>query len=141
MNIFILEDDGSCKALIDWIKNLGDEVMHVKNIEDMAYYLEYEEGYKDYDKYIIDASLPAASVLHPDETEEEYNGTLNGIDYMLENFPKLGIELHDERVAVLTAFAGSIEGHLKSKQTACCFSIIDKNDNKLKNRLQEFLQS
>ena len=44
MNIFILEDDGSCKALIDWIKNLGDEVMHVKNIEDMAYYLEYRSG-------------------------------------------------------------------------------------------------
>lgn len=141
MKIFVLEDDGNCKALIDWIKDLADEVMHVKNIEDMAYYLEYEEGYEDYEKFIIDASLPAASVLHLDGTEEEYNGALNGIDYMLDNFPRLGIELHDKRVAVLTAFAGSIEGHLKSKQRECCFSIIDKNDNQLKKRLQDFLQS
>lgn len=141
MRIFILEDDGNCKAFIDWIKEQGDEVLHVKNIEDMAYYLEYEEGYKDYDKFVIDASLPAASVLHLDGAEEEYNGALNGIDYMLENFPRLGIELHGRRVVVLTAFAGTIEGHLKSKQMECCFSVIDKNDSQLKSRLQEFLQS
>ena len=141
MKIFILEDDGNCSGVIEWLMNRGDTVKVVKRLEDLAYYLEYEEQYRDYDKFIMDASLPSATILHMDGTEEKYVGALNGIDYILDNFPNLGIELLADRVVILTAFAQQTEKYLRSKQVSCAVGIIDKNDNDLKKLLQNFLES
>lgn len=139
MKIFILEDDSSCSAVIEWLKDRSDKVKLAKNIEDAAYFLEYEDEYKNYDKFIMDASLPGATILHLDGTEKKYNGALNGIDFMLDNFLELGIELKANKVAILTAFAPHVKSYLNSKKEQYTIKIIDKNDNHLKNRLQEFL--
>lgn len=141
MKIFILEDDSDCSDIIDWVKNKKDIVKVAKNIEDMAYYLEYEEEYRIYDKFIMDASLPGAQILHMNGGESEYNGILNGIDYMLDNFPKLGIELRKEKVAILTAFANKASAYLNLKLQGNTINIIDKNDNQLKTHLKDFLKS
>ena len=141
VNIFILEDDSSCSGVIEWLRKKGDIVKVVKKLEDLSYYLEYEEQYRKYDKFIMDASLPGATILHIDGTEKKYVGALNGIDYILDNFPNLGIEPLADRVAILTAFAQQTEKYLRSKQVSRTVSIIDKNDNDLKNLLQNFLES
>ena len=141
MKIFILEDDSNCSGVIEWLKNGGETVKVVKRLEDLAYFLEYEEQYRDYDKFIMDASLPSAMILHMNGTEEKYVGALNGIDYILDNFPNLGIELLADRVVILTAFAQQTEKYFRSKQVSCAVSIIDKNDNDLKNLLKNFLES
>ena len=141
MKIFILEDDSNCEGVIDWLKGNHDVVKVVKNIEDAAYYLEYEGEYREYDKFIMDASLPGAVILHLDGTETKYNGALNGIDYMLDIFPNLGIELQANKVAILTAFAAYVKEYLGFKIEADSIRIIDKNDNRLKNNLQKFLEA
>ena len=51
MKILILEDNGNCSGVIEWLKNRSDTVKVVKRLEDLAYYLEYEEQYRDYDKF------------------------------------------------------------------------------------------
>lgn len=141
MRIFILEDDSSCSGIIEWFKRRRNEVKLASNIEDMAYYLEYEEEYRKYDKFILDASLPGAVILHLNGEEAEYNGALNGIDYMLDNFSELGIELREDRVVILTAFANKVGVYLDTKLPGHSIRIIDKNDNQLKKHLREFLDS
>ncbi len=141
MNIFILEDDSNCSGVIEWLKRKSDEVKVATNIEDMAYYLEYEEKYRKYDKFIMDASLKGAVILHLNGEEAEYNGALNGIDYMLDNFSELGIELREDKVAILTAFANKVNVYLESKCHSNSLKVIDKNDNQLKKQLRDFLNA
>lgn len=141
MRIFILEDDSDCSKVIEWIKSRNDEVKVAKNMEDMAYFLEYEEEYRQYDKFVMDASLPGATILHLDGEEAEYDGALNGIDYMLDNFSEMGIELRKDRVAILTAFANKVHAYLEAKGYSHSIKIIDKNDNQLKTQLKNFLKS
>ena len=139
MKIFVLEDDYNCKDVINWLRNKSDTIQIVDTIEDAFYYLIYEENYRDYDKYILDASLPGASVCYPDGAEKEYNGSVNGIDFVVDNFEKAGIDLN--RIAVLTAFAAQAADYLKLKKYYNRIKIINKNDGDLTKRLQEFLDS
>lgn len=139
MKIFVLEDDYNCKDVINWLRNKSDTIQIVDTIEDAFYYLIYEEIYRDYDKYILDASLPGASVCYPDGAEKEYNGALNGIDFVVDNFEKAGIDLN--KIAVLTAFAVQAADYLKLKEYYNRIKIINKNDGDLTKRLQEFLDS
>lgn len=139
MKIFVLEDDYNCKDVINWLRNKSDTIQIVDTIEDAFYYLIYEEIYRDYDKYILDASLPGAAVCYPDGAEKEYNGALNGIDFVVDNFEKAGIDLN--RIAVLTAFAVQAADYLKLKEYYNRIKIINKNDGDLTKRLQEFLDS
>ncbi len=141
MKLFILEDDGNCNSIINWLKERTDTIKVVKNIEDAAYFLEYETDYKNYDKFILDASLPGAAILHLNGSEVPYNGALNGIDFMLDLFPDLGIELNADRVAILTAFTTRAKEYLSAKNILDPINIIDKNDNDLTKKLLEFLSS
>lgn len=137
MKIFVLEDDDSCYGVIQWLQGNRNVVQHVKNLEDTSYYLEYEEIYKHYDKFLMDASVPAASILHPDDTEADYNGLYNGIDYITDNFKRL--EIAWDKVAIFTAYALQVEEYLTRKYPDCPIRIINKNDRDLTKRLQEFL--
>lgn len=139
MKIFVLEDDGDCCGVIKWLEDSTNSIKLVKNLEDASYYLEYEEFYGDYDKFLMDASVPAASVLHPDGRQTEYNDLYNGIDYIADNFEGLGIDMG--RVAILTAFALQVEEYLAKKYPDNFIRIISKNDGDLTKRLQEFLHA
>lgn len=139
MKIFVLEDDSDCYGVIKWLQDSTNSIMHAKNLEDACYFLQYEEPYRDYDKFIMDASVPAASVIHPDGRQTEYNGLYNGIDYIADNFEGLGIDLN--RVAILTAFALQVEEYVAKKYPNYAIKIISKNDGDLTKRLQEFLRA
>ncbi len=141
MKIFILEDDGNCSGVIEWLKNRSDEIKLVKNLEDACYFLEYEAGYTAYDKFIMDASLPGAKILHCNGKEKKYMGALNGIDYIFNTFPDLGIELKKEKVAILTAFAPQAKTYMQLNNYKDTVQIINKNDNHFKTVLQDFLES
>lgn len=141
MKIFVLEDDSECCGVIKWLQNSDNNIKIAKNLEDASYYLEYEdeESYRDYDKFLMDASIPAASVLHSDGTQTEYNDLYNGIDYIADNFKGLGIDM--KRVAILTAFALQVEEYLAKKYPDYSIRIISKNDGDLTKQLQEFLHA
>lgn len=139
MKIFVLEDDGECCGVINWLQDSTNSIKLVKNLEDVCYYLEYEKLYRNYDKFLMDASVPAASVLHPDGRQTEYNDLYNGIDYMADSFEELGIDM--SKVAILTAFALQVEGYLAEKYPDYSIRIISKNDGDLTKRLQEFLRA
>ncbi|MCM1230987.1 MAG: hypothetical protein NC489_12720 [Ruminococcus flavefaciens] len=139
MKIFVLEDDYNCKGVISWLRGKSNVIKVVETIEDAYYYVEYENAYQYYDKFILDASLPGASVICPDGTEKEYNGALNGIDFVIDTFLKSDADLHN--ITILTAFATQVEAYLKSKGNDRNIRIINKNDNDLTRRLQDFLDS
>lgn len=139
MKIFVLEDDSDCCGVIKWLQDSTNSIELVKNLEDASYYLEYEELYRDYDKFLMDASVPAASVLHPDGRQMEYNDLYNGIDYIADSFKELGIDMN--KVAILTAFALQVEEYLAEKYPDYSIRIISKNDGDLTKRLQEFLHA
>lgn len=139
MKIFVLEDDYNCNGVINWLRNKSDKIQIVETIEDAFYYLEYEDIYRDYDKFILDASLREASVLYPNGAEKEYNGALNGIDFVVDNFENIGIDLN--KIVILTAFVVQVTDYLKLNNNYKKLKIIDKNDNDLTKRLQEFLDS
>lgn len=139
MKVFILEDDMNCKPIIEWIEK-SFEVVHKKNIEDAAYYLEYEGGDEQCDKYIFDASVPMAEIIHPDGSTDIYDGTLNGIDFMISCFQRLKLDEKGKKVAVLSAFDqkvrdGGIPDEIRDK-----VEVISKNDNDLIKMLHDFLE-
>lgn len=139
MKIFILEDDYNCGAVINWLRDKSDTIQIVDTIEDACYYLLYEDECKNYDKFVLDASLPGASICFPDGTEKEYNGSLNGIDFAVDNFEKAGIDLN--KIVILTAFMAPAADYLMLKEYHNKIKIINKNDGDLTRRLQEFLDS
>ena len=139
MKIFVLEDDSNCYGVIKWLQDSTNSIKLVKNLEDASYYLEYEGAYRNYDKFLMDASVPAASVLHFDGSQTDYNGHYNGIDYITDSFKGLGIDMN--KVAILTAYAPQIEKYLVSKYPDYSIRIINKNDGDLTKRLQEFLHA
>ncbi len=139
MKIFVLEDDDKCNGIITWFQDSANSVKVVRTIEDATYYLEYEEEYKEYDKFILDASLLSASILHVDGEQKEYNGALNGIDFMMDIFPKLGIDMHN--VSILTAFENVVRSYLNANYADISINIINKNDGDLTRRLLDFLDS
>lgn len=139
MKVFILEDDVNCSAIIEWIKGIFD-VKYVKNIEDAAYYLEYEEGIEQCDKYIFDASVPAACIIHKDGIEETYNGALNGIDFMISCFEKLGLGDMGKKVIVLSAYDAMAKKHNIPEEIRDKVQILSKNSNDLIMMLQDFLE-
>lgn len=137
MNVFMLEDDVSCNGVIAWLRASGHTVRVVRTIEDAAYYLVYEKEYKNYDKFIFDASLPAATIIQFDGTEVAYNGALNGIDFMADSFLDLGINMN--KVAILTAFEIMAREYLNLIYKDIQVNLISKNDNDLSRQLIEFL--
>lgn len=139
MKIFVLEDDYNCKTVIEWLQDKSETIKIVDNLEDAYYFLEYEDEFRHYDKYIIDASVRAASVLYLDGTQKSYNSTLNGIDFVVDNFEQMGIDKH--KVAFLTAFYFQVNDYLKLVAGYNRIKIINKNDSDLTRRLQEFLDS
>ena len=139
MKIFVLEDDSNCYGVIEWLQDSTNSIKLVKNLEDASYYLEYEEAYRNYDKFLMDASVPAASVLHLDGSQMDYNGLYNGIDYTIDSFKGLGIDM--SKVAILTAYALQVKGYLAIKYPDYAIRIINKNDGDLTKRLQEFLHA
>lgn len=139
MKIFVLEDDSDCNGVIKWLQDSINSVRLVKNLEDASYCLEYEEIYRNYDKFLMDASVPAASVFHPDGSQSDYNGLYNGIDYIADRFEELGVDM--SKVAILTAYALSVEEYLAKKYPDFSIRIINKNDGDLTKRLQEFLHA
>lgn len=139
MRIFVLEDDSDCYGVIKWLQDSTNSIKIAKNLEDASYYLEYEEIYRNYDKFLMDASLPGASVLHLDGNQMDYNGLYNGIDYTIDSFTGLGIDM--SKVAILTAFALQVEEYLAKKYPDYSIRIINKNDGDLTKRLQEFLHA
>ena len=68
-------------------------------------------------------------------------GALNGIDYIFNTFPDLGIELKKEKVAILTAFAPQAKTYMQLNNYKDTVQIINKNDNHFKTVLQDFLES
>lgn len=139
MKIFVLEDDSNCCGVIEWLQNSDNNIKIAKNLEDASYYLEYVELYMDCDKFLMDASVPAASVLHPDGSQANYNDLYNGIDYTIDSFTGLGIDM--SKVAILTAYAQSVQEYLAKKYPDYSIRIISKNDGDLTKRLQEFLHA
>lgn len=138
MKVFILEDEVSCGPIIEWIKYRFD-VVHAKNIEDATYYLEYEEENIQCDKFIFDASVPAATVTHIDGEEETFNGALNGIDYMISCIRRLVLDRPGNKIAVLTAFDLQVKKYPIPENMREKIKIISKNDNDLVKLLQNFL--
>ncbi len=139
MKIFFLEDDDKCNGIVTWLRDSANSVKVVRTIEDAAYYLEYEEEYREFDKFILDASLLGASILHVDGEQKEYNGALNGIDFMMDIFPKLGIDM--QNASILTAFESMARNYLNVNYADISINIINKNDSDLTRRLLDFLNS
>ena len=138
MKVFILEDDVNCNPIIQWIEE-SFEVKYARNIEDAAYYLEYEDGIAQCDKYIFDASVPAACVIHKDETEETFNGALNGIDFMISCFKRLGLGDTRKKVVVLSAFDVMVKNYNIPEEIHNKVQVISKNSNDLIKMLHDFL--
>lgn len=139
MKVFVLEDEVQCNPIIEWI-GCSYEVVHAKTIEDAAYYLEYENENAQCDKYIFDASVPAATIIHLDGTRETFNGVLNGIDYMTSCIGRLGLDRKGIKIAVLTAFDLQVRDYNELKNVQSKIEIISKNDNDLIKVLQNFLE-
>lgn len=139
MRIFVLEDDSDCYGVIKWLQDSTNSIKIAKNLEDASYYLEYEETYRDYDKFLMDASVPGASVLHLDGNQTDYNGLYNGIDYTIDSFTELGIDMG--KVAILTAYALQVGEYLAIKYPDYNIRIINKNDGDLTKQLQKFLHA
>ena len=140
MKVFILEDDVNCIPIIEWIEQ-NFEVKYTKNIEDAAYYLEYEGGSDQCDKFIFDASVPAAEIIHSDGTVEIYNGALNGIDFMISCFKRLRLGEKGKKVAVLSAFDLMVRNYVIPDGICEKVDIISKNNSDLIRALQNFLES
>lgn len=138
MKVFILEDDVNCNPIIQWIGE-SFEVKYTSNIEDAAYYLEYEQGIEQCDKYIFDASVPAACIIHKDGVEETYNGALNGIDFMISCFRRMGLGDNGKKVVVLSAFDVMVKNHNIPKEIRDKVQVISKNSNDLIKMLHDFL--
>ncbi len=138
MKVFILEDEVSCNPIIEWI-TCSFEVVHAKTIEDAVYYLEYEDENAQCDKFIFDASVPAATVTHIDGKEETFNGALNGIEYMISCIQQLELDRPGNKIAVLTAFDLQVKKYPIPKNMREGIEIISKNDNDLVKSLQNFL--
>ena len=138
MKVFILEDDVNCSPIIRWIRE-NFEVEYKRNIEDAIFYLEYEEGCEQCDKYIFDASVPGAEIIHKDGTEESYNSALNGIDFMISCFERLGLGEKGKKVAVLSAFDVRVREYTIPDNIRDKVDVISKNDNDLIRMLQKFL--
>lgn len=139
MNVFILEDEVSCAPIIEWIK-CSFNVIHARTIEDATYHLEYEGENTRCNKFIFDASVPATAVTHMDGKEEIFNGTLNGIDYMVSCIQRLQLDKPDKKIAVLTAFDLQVKNYPIPKSILSKIEIISKNDNDLIRLLQNFLE-
>lgn len=139
MKIFILDDDANCSPIIEWIEE-SFEVEYTKNIEDAVYYLEYEGGSNQCDKFIFDASVPKAVVVHEDGSEEAYDSDLNGIDFMISCFVRLGLSENGKNVAVLSAYDLMVKNYDIPEEIRDKVEIISKNDNDLIKRLQDFLE-
>lgn len=140
MRVFILEDEVSCNPIIDWI-TYNFEVVHARTIENAAYYLEYQGENIQCDKFIFDASVPAATVNHLDGKEEIFNGELNGIEYMISCIQRLELDRPGNRIAVLTAFDQQVNNYPIPEGIQENIEIISKNDNDLVKLLQNFLES
>ncbi len=140
MKVFILEDEVSCDPIIEWIECRFD-VVHAKNIEDATYYLEYEGENIQCNKFIFDASVPAATVTHIGGKEETFNGALNGIDYMISCIQRLVLDKPGNKIAVLTAFDLQVKKYPIPEIMREKIEIISKNDNDLVKLLQNFLES
>lgn len=138
MKVFILEDEVSCNPIIKWMKDRF-EVVHAKNIEDATYYLEYEGENIQCNKFIFDASVPAATVTHIDSEEETFSGTLNGIEFMKSCIQRMELDRPGNKIAVLTAFDLQVKKYLSSENMQKKIEIISKNDNDLVKLLQNFL--
>lgn len=139
MKVFILEDDVNCIPIIEWIEK-SFEVKYVKNIEDAAYYLEYEGGCDKCDKYIFDASVPGAEIIHIDGSTEIYDYALNGIDFMISCFQRFRLGEKGKKVAVLSAFDLMVKNYGIPKEICDKVDVISKNDNDLIKALQNFLE-
>lgn len=139
MKVFVLEDEIVCNPIIDWI-GCGFEVVHARTIEDAVYHLEYEDENAKCDKYIFDASLPAATIIHMDGTKETFNGELNGIDYMISCIERLGLIKQDKKIAILTAFDLQVRKYNILESIQGKIEVISKNDNDLVKLLQNFLE-
>lgn len=139
MKVFILEDEVSCGPIIEWIAYSFD-VVHAKTIEDAAYYLEYEGENIQCSKFIFDASVPAATVIHMDGEEETFNGELNGIDFMISCIHQMELDRPGNKIAVLTAFDLQVKNYPIPENMKEKIEIISKNDNDLVKLLQNFLE-
>lgn len=139
MKVFILEDDVKCNPIIEWIKE-SFEVKYTRYIEDAVYYLEYEGGSDQCDKYIFDASVTEAKIIHSDGTEEIFNGALNGIDFMISCFQRLRLSEKGKKVAVLSAFDVMVKNYVIPDAICDKVEIISKNNNDLIRALQNFLE-
>ena len=113
---------------------------YTKNIEDAAFYLEYEGGSNQCDRYIFDASVPAAEIIHSDGKEETYNKALNGIDFMLSCFQRLGLGEKGKKVAALSAFDVMVKNYKIPDEIRDKVEVISKNDNDLIKMLKNFLE-
>lgn len=138
MKIFILEDDRNVLSLIDWLKSQY-EVLHINNIEDAVYYLEYEEELQHCDKFIFDAALPAASVKHADGRESDYTGVLNGVDLLVENYRLWGFDKAMNKVAVLSAYDRTLEKYKNFLKIKKDTTIISKYDSDLATSIRSFI--
>lgn len=139
MKVFILEDDEKCSEVIEWIMGIFD-VEYVKTIEDATSFLEYEQGIEQCDKYIFDASVQAANIIHQDGIEEAYNGALNGIDFMISCFERLGLGDKGKKVIVLSAYDVMVKNYNIPGEIRNKVQIISKNSNDLIKMLQDFLE-
>ena len=126
MKVFILEDDVNCSPIIEWIAERF-EVKYVRNIEDAVYYLEYENGSDKCDKFIFDASVPGAVIIHNDGREEAYDCDLNGIDFMISCFTRLRLNEKGKKVAVLSAYDVMVKNCNIPEEIRDKVEIISKN--------------
>lgn len=140
MKVFILEDEVSCNPIIEWIECRFD-VVHAKNIEDATYHLEYQGENIKCNKFIFDASVPAATVIHMDGEKEIFNGALNGIEYMISCIQRMALDRPGNRIAVLTAFDLQVKKYSIPEKMQEKIKIMSKNDNDLVKLLQNFLES
>lgn len=141
MRILVLEDDKYCIGVIHWLEARNDKITLVENIEDAVYTLEYDEGVGNYDKIIFDASLPAASVIHEDGRVKDYNGALNGIDLIVENFYHWGLDKKSNVIVILTAFDKFVNEYMKGKLESENVRVISKNSDDLPKQLLDFLNA
>ena len=141
MKIFFLDDSVECKNIAEWL-SVNHDVKYVKTIEETFTYIQFENGLNITDKFIIDASLDAGALYYYDNGEfiqKEYNGVLNGLDMIIDNFHRWGLNESKNKVAVLTAFDGAVKNYNIPGEIRKNITILSKNSDDIVREIQHFL--
>lgn len=116
--------------------NDGPDITFIHTIEELVTLLEYGEGLEYYDKFLINVSLNAATVVHRDGKVVEYNEPYNGIDVFGQNIEKW--QLDKKQIAFIGSDITTMKRYLDLYPCLNGTSIIDTCSTKYCKELKSF---